>query len=159
MVLRNILFWILLFISPAIFGIKSDRGLKNITDSLRNEILKYTNDSARFKILCNYFWIYANSDLEGVKSVGEWAFNEIKNSKNLRALSDGYDIKGFIYRDEENYDSAFFYFGRALGSAKKVGYKTRIAWSYYHLGELNYLFGDFKSALDYMKYSVRYFTI
>jgi tetratricopeptide (TPR) repeat protein len=70
---------------------------------------------------------------------------------------DGYDIKGFIFRDEENYDSAFFYFERALESSMKIRYKSRIAWSYFHLGELNYLFGNFNDALNNMKYSVKYF--
>jgi len=151
-------FWVLFFISPGLSGANNNSGLNSDKDSLRNEVHKYTTDTTRFFILSNYFWKYANTDLERVKDIGEWAFNEIKNSKNLKALSDGYDVKGFIYRDEENYDSAFFYFGRALETAKKIGYKTRIAWSYYHLGELNYLFGDFNSALDYMKYSVSYFT-
>ena len=53
----------------------------------------------------NFFWRYANTDLERVKSIGYLAFKEIENSQNLKALSDGYDIKGFILRDEENSDS------------------------------------------------------
>lgn len=97
--------------------------------------------------------------MERVKSIGNRAYKEIKSSQNLKALSDGYDIKGFIFRDEENYDSAYFYFERALESAKRIGYKSRIAWSYYHLGELNYLFGNFNIALNNMKYAIKYISV
>jgi signal transduction histidine kinase/DNA-binding response OmpR family regulator len=149
---------IFVLISQGISGINDDSRVKTETDSLTNEIRKCNSDTARFVILSNFFWTYANSDLERVKSIGEWAFKEIKNSKNLKSLSDGYDIKGFIFRDEENYDSSYFYFEKALKTSEMIGYKIRIAWSYYHLGELNYLFGNFKTSLNYMKYAVKNFT-
>ena len=151
-------FWILFFISPGLCGANNDSGLNSDKDSLGNEVHKYTTDTTRFYILSNYFWKYANTDLEPVKSIGEWAYNEIKNSQNLKALSDGCDIKGFIFRDEENYDSSYYFFEKALESSKRIGYKVRIAWSYYHLGELDYLNGNFNIALNNMKYAVKYFN-
>jgi signal transduction histidine kinase/DNA-binding response OmpR family regulator len=138
-------------------AINSDPVSKTEIDSLRKEISKCTSDTARFTILYGYFWSYANKDLDHVKDIGEWAFNEIKNSKNLKALSDGYDIKGFILQDEENLDSALFYFERALELSVRIGYKSRMAWSYFHLGEINYLDGNFSIALSYMKSAIKYF--
>ena len=79
-------FWVLFFISPGLSGANNNSGLNSDKDSLRNEVHKYTTDTTRFFILSNYFWKYANTDLERVKDIGEWAFNEIKNSKNLKAL-------------------------------------------------------------------------
>jgi len=155
---RNILLWILLSISSTVFTTISGQNLNTERDSLINEVQKYPDDTTRFLIFSNFFWQFANTDLPRVKSIGQLAFKEIKNSHNIKALSDGYDIKGFILRDEENFDSAYFYFERALESSMKIGYKSRIAWSYYHLGELNYLFGDFNTALNNMKYAVKYFN-
>ena len=154
----KILFWILFSIFPSLLISINGQDLRKVRDSLNNEISKYSSDTSRFGILSNFFWKYANSDLERVKPVGEWAFNEIKYSHNLKLLSDGYDIKGFIFRDEESYDSALFYFERALESSMSIGYKSRIAWSYYHIGELNYLFGNFNAALDMMRLAVKYFN-
>jgi hypothetical protein len=146
---RNILYWILLSISTALCTTISGQNLNAERDSLINEVRRYFTDTTRFLVFSNFFWQYANTDLERVKYAGERAFKEIENSPNIKDLSDGYDIKGFIFRDEESYDSAFFYFERALKSSMSIGYKSRIAWSYYHLGELYYLFGNFSSAVGY----------
>lgn len=155
---HKILFWILLSIYPSLLPSINGQDLKRVRDSLIHEVSKCSSDTSRFAVVANFFWKYANSDLERVRPVGDWAFKVIKNSQNLKFLSDGYDIKGFIFRDEENYDSAFFYFEKALESSMKIGYKYRTAWSYFHLGELNYLFGNFSDAINKMKYSVKYFN-
>ena len=155
---RNSFVWMLLSLSPVLLTKLNGQKLNAEKDSLFNEVYKSKSDTVRFTILANFFWQYANTDLERVKYIGERAFKEIENSQNIKDLSDGYDIKGFILRDEENYDSAFFYFERALESSMKIKYKSRIAWSYYHIGELNYLFGNFSSALDKMRLAVRYFN-
>ena len=110
----NISLWIFVSISTGIFAAGADQKQVSDHDSLLNEVGKYSSDTSRFYVFSNYFWKYANKDLARVKAIGDLAFNEIKNSNHLKALSDGYDIKGFIFREEENFDSANFYFEKAL---------------------------------------------
>lgn len=76
---RNILFWILLSISPVVLTTISGQNLNAERDSLINEVLKYPADTARFLIFSNFFWQYANTDLPRVKSIGQLAFKEIKS--------------------------------------------------------------------------------
>jgi tetratricopeptide (TPR) repeat protein len=144
-------------ISTGIFAAGADQKQVSDRDSLLNEVGKYSSDTSRFYVFSNYFWEYANKDLDRVKAIGDLAFSEIKNSKHLKALSDGYDIKGFIFREEENFDSASFCFEKALEISLGIAYNSRIAWSYYHLGELNYLFGNYRTALGQMKTALKYF--
>jgi signal transduction histidine kinase/DNA-binding response OmpR family regulator len=130
--------------------------INNDSDSLKNIVDTCTSDTCRFKILINFFWTYAEKDLNRVKHIGEWAYNEIKNSNNLRALSDGYDVMGFILEKEKKYDSAYVLFIKALVISKKIGYNPRTGWSYYHLGIINDALGHTDSALIYLKILYRF---
>jgi len=121
------------------------------TDSLKAIVQKCTTDTAKFDVLYHFFWQYAEEDLDRVKPIGIWAYEIIKNSNNLRALSDGYDIKGVILEKEKIYDSAYFYFQKALVVSKKIGYHSRISWSYYHLGLINGALANTDSAVIYFK--------
>lgn len=58
---RNILFWILLCISPVVLTTISGQNLNAERDSLINEVRKYPADTARFLIFLNFFWQYANT--------------------------------------------------------------------------------------------------
>jgi signal transduction histidine kinase/DNA-binding response OmpR family regulator len=122
------------------------------TDSLRRIVQKCNSDTAKFDILYNYFWKYAETDLKRVRHLGTWAYEIIKNSGNLRALSDGYDMRGYILEMEKRYDSAYYFFRKALGTSKKIGYKSRMGWSYYHLGIINEAQGNTDSALYCLKF-------
>lgn len=131
----------------------------NDIDSLQYLVLKCSTDTCKFAILSNYFWQLSNADedIKLIKPIGEWAFEVIKNSQNLKALSDGYDIKGSLYEKEEKPDSAFYCFNTALKLSQKTGYKSRMAWSYFHLGLLNDALGHHEEAINQMRLSIRTF--
>jgi signal transduction histidine kinase/DNA-binding response OmpR family regulator len=131
--------------------------LQNETDSVFSTLDRCTIDTCRFQILSDFFWRYANYDLARVRQIGIRAFEEIRRSDNLRARSNGYDIKGVIYRDDDNLDSAYYCFTKALEYAKLVGFKFRIGWSYFHLGEIGYRTGNYTVALENMKNARKYF--
>ncbi len=120
------------------------------TDSLQSLVQNCTTDTCKFRILSDFFWLYGNYDLNRVKAIGEWAYREIEKSKNLKALSDGYDIRGFILESEKKYDSAYVFFLKALDISRKIGYHSRARWSYYHLGLIQAAQGNIDSALFYM---------
>jgi signal transduction histidine kinase/DNA-binding response OmpR family regulator len=141
---------LLLFISSNAYGLNNRPNYSEI-DSLKTLVQKCPTDTAKFKILYSFFWKYYDSEFNRAKPIGEWAYNEIKNSKNLKFLSDGYDIKGVILEKEQKYDSAYSYFLKALAISKKISYHSRISWSYYHLGLINEAFDRTDSTLYYYK--------
>jgi signal transduction histidine kinase/DNA-binding response OmpR family regulator len=118
----------------------------NETDSLKLLVQHCSTDTCRFRVFSDYFWLYANYDIKRVKEIGILAFNEIKNSRNLRSLADGYDIKGVMLESEKKYDSAKFYFNKALKTSEQAAYNSRIGWSYYHLGTIYARQGNMDSA-------------
>jgi signal transduction histidine kinase/CheY-like chemotaxis protein len=140
----------LMFFAVNTFGL-NDKSQQNETDSLKSLVQNCKTDTARFGILSNFFWQYSQTDFPRYKYIGEWAYNEIKNSKNLKALSDGYDIKGYILEKEHKYDSAYPCFLKALAISKKIGYHARTSWSYYHLGLIHEALGRTDSTLYYYK--------
>jgi signal transduction histidine kinase/DNA-binding response OmpR family regulator len=156
-IIQMLICFLILSISFNAYAVNIPQTPENQADSLNLLLKNCTTDTCRFNILSNYFWQYANTDLERVRTIGEQAFEEIKHSANLRALSDGYDIMGFILREDNWLDSAYFFFEKALEYSKAIGYKFRMAWSYYHLGEINYLFGNHIIALEDMKHAQKLF--
>lgn len=132
--------------------------LKNETDSLKSILSKCKTDTCKFDILSGLFWKKATTDLEPVKYIGQWAFQIIKNSQNPRALSDGYDIKAFLLQEEEKFDSAYYCFDKALKISKSIDYKFRMAWSYYHLGDLKATFNNQEGAIKDMKSAIQNFS-
>lgn len=156
--LRRVWIGIILFLSINTYAVNGNSNFRNETDSLKSLVQNCTSDTAKFKILYDYFWQYAVTDLSQVKNIGEWAYDIIKDSKNPRALSDGYDIKAFLVQNEEKFDSAFYYFNKALQISKNVNYKFRMAWSYYQLAFLKNTFNDQQGAVDDMKNALLYFS-
>jgi signal transduction histidine kinase/DNA-binding response OmpR family regulator len=146
---------ILLVFSGNTYGL-IDTSQQHEIDSLKTLVQNCNSDTAKFKILYRYFWQFGQTDILRVKHIGEWAYNEIRNSKNLKLLSDGYDIKGCILEKEQKYDSAYPYFLKALAISKKIGYQSRITWSYYHLGLIQKAFGRTDSTLYYFKTLIDY---
>jgi tetratricopeptide (TPR) repeat protein len=96
--------------------------------------------------------------LTGLNILPIGAFDIIKNSQNINALSDGYDLKGSLFQKEEKLDSAFYCFETALKLSKQTGYKSRMAWSYYHLAELSVPSGDLNAALINFKNAEKLFN-
>jgi signal transduction histidine kinase/DNA-binding response OmpR family regulator len=143
---------IILLLSPVnSFELFGKPQFNNELDSIQSLVQKCPTDTAKFKILYNFFWKHYDADFTRAKPIGEWAFNEIKNSKNLKLLSDGYDIKGVILLKEQKYDSAYPYFVKALSVSKKIRYNSRITWSIYHMGFIQKELGRYDSALYYYK--------
>lgn len=122
-----------------------------VIDSLKTLVSECNIDTCRFNILSNYFWTVATNNMDSVKFIGEWAYQEIKQSKSIRHLSDGLDIKGCLLEKEKKYDSAYILFQKSLVLAKSISYNPRISWSYYHLGLINENIGKNDSALFYYK--------
>ncbi len=120
-------------------------------DSIDLLVDQCITDTCRFRVLQSYFWLYASYDMNRVRSIGEQAYGEVRNSKNPQIRADGFDIKGFLYEKEEKYDSAAFFFHKALYLARKTGYDRRIRWSYYHLGLIYGAAGNPDSAVYYFK--------
>lgn len=164
--IRNILTkthnWLLLFfailtIIIAVNGYgQGVSAVKHDLDSLSILVNQCYVDTCRFRILYDYFWQYAGYDHERVRETGEWAYQEIKNSKNLRLLADGYDLKGFLLEKDKKYDSAFIYFRKALVLSQKTGYTSRMRWCYYHIALIHAAKGDSDSALYYYQTLHRY---
>jgi signal transduction histidine kinase/DNA-binding response OmpR family regulator len=148
---HNLLIFIIIFICVNVLAADPTQRSQKETDSLINLLQQNSVDTVRFNILRSYFWTYAIDDLPSVKHIGQLAYNEIKYSKNLRALSDGFDIKGVMLENENKYDSAYLLFSRALTISKKINYHSRTGWSYYHLGLINEKQGKIDSAFYYYK--------
>jgi signal transduction histidine kinase len=140
----------LLFLIINTYGLNNQSTQKEF-DSLNILVQKSPTDTAKFKILSNFFWLHGKTNFPRYNNIGEWAYNIIKDSKNQRFLSDGYDIKGYILEREKKYDSAYSYFAKALTISKKIGYHSRITWSYYHLGFIHQSLGRYDSAIYYYK--------
>ena len=120
-------------------------------DSLQQLLNECEIDTCRFNILLTYFWYYANANINRAKPIGEWAYREIRDSRNLKALSDGYDIKGVILESENKYDSAYILYRETLNISKQINYHARTGWSYYHLAIIHEAQGHADSALFYMR--------
>ena len=129
----------------------SDQSTQKEFDSLNILVQKSPTDTGKFAVLSNYFWLHGKTDFPRYNNIGEWAYHIIKDSKNQRFLSDGYDIKGCILEREQKYDSAYSYFAKALTISKKIGYHSRITWSYYHMGFIHQSLGRYDSAIYYYK--------
>lgn len=128
------------------------------TDSLRIAVMQCPSDTCKFTILSNFFWQNAYTKQNQVKRIGTWAYDIIRNSGNLKALSDGYDIKAQLMQDEKKYDSAFYFYEKALKVSQNIGYKSRIAWSFYSLANLKFMFNDYDGAIKNMKYAIQNFS-
>jgi signal transduction histidine kinase/DNA-binding response OmpR family regulator len=85
------------------------------------------------------------------KEMGLRAYDIINNSNNLKARSDGYDIRGNIYETEKKYDSAYIFYTKALNLSKIADHHFRTSWSLYKLGKLEILMGHPDSAIYYLK--------
>jgi len=149
--IRQYRFLILLFLSVNSLAETSIPKPDFAYDSLNAVLQNIETDTVKFEILRNYFWKYADTDFDRVKPIGEWAWREIEHSKNLKALSDGYDIKGCILEKESKYDSAYVFFLKALSISKQIGHHPRTGWSYYHLGKINESKGNLDSTFFYLK--------
>jgi signal transduction histidine kinase/DNA-binding response OmpR family regulator len=148
----------LMFLAINIYGI-SDKTNRKEFDSINILVQKCPTDTGRFAILHHYFWQLSNAGavINQTRPIGKWAFGIIKNSKNQKACSDGYDIKGYIFEKENKLDSAINCYETALAISSKIGYKVRIAWSYYHLSHLYDAFGKHYEAINLMKLSTKTF--
>jgi signal transduction histidine kinase/DNA-binding response OmpR family regulator len=132
----------------------NDKSQKHEIDSLKTLVQNCTTDTAKFKILYGFFWNNYYSDYNKAKPIGLWAYNEIKNSNNLKALTDGLDLMGCIYEKENKYDSAYPLYQKALRISKTIGYTKRTGWSYFHLGLIKKNKGDVDSAAYFYKKAI-----
>jgi signal transduction histidine kinase/DNA-binding response OmpR family regulator len=145
-----------LFLSVNSYSATSKSDPFTAIDSLKLLVQECPADTCKFAILCGYYWQNIEKNMPQVKHVGKWAYQEIKNSKNLKAFCDGLDILGCIFQSEKKYDSAYLVFQRTLAVSKSIGYHSRTGWSYYHLGIIQSALGRPDSALFYYKILVQF---
>ncbi|MGD2036058.1 MAG: tetratricopeptide repeat protein, partial [Bacteroidales bacterium] len=119
-------------------------------DSIRFIIDQKTTDTGKFYFLYRFTQnnISPVIDFDRYAFFGRWAYNEIKNSSDKKALSYGYDLLGRIYLQEGTFDSSGIFLTRALKTRKQTGNKQDIAWSYYNLARLDLEQGNIKEALN-----------
>jgi signal transduction histidine kinase/DNA-binding response OmpR family regulator len=139
-----------------VYSAKYELALKNQADSLKVLVDKCTTDTGKFAILSEYYWEYGLSQRPYIKNIGLWAYDIVKNSDNLKARSNGYDIKANIFLNEQKYDSAYPLFLEALVISKKMGFNLRIGWSLHNLGLINKNVGRNDSSLYYFKTLVNF---
>jgi len=131
---------------------------KNASDSIMQLVDQCPTDNEKLKILSDFFWKYAYDSIDFVRQIGYSAFEIIKNSDDIEAKTGGYLIKSFIYKWDLKYDSAEYYFNTTLQFAKIKNNQSVLATCYYYLGEINYITGNFDSALLYFKNATKYIS-
>lgn len=146
-----ILLIISIFSPVGSFAANSDSPLQDNIDSLKAVVSKCPTDTGKFSILINFYWQHRATERTRIKEIGLWAYEIAKYSDNLWMRSDANDVRGVLYFDELQYDSASTYFLKALNISKKIDYPNRTRWSLLNLAHLNKSLGQTDSALFYFK--------
>jgi len=83
------------------------------------------------------------------------ALHLIKNSEKDTLLPKAYYLLGYAHYNQNNYDSANFYFSKSLAHSRKQNIRTREALALNRLGNTFQLMGSYDKALNYYQQALQ----
>ena len=150
--MKNTFTFLLFFYTLIVYSQKNKRDIDSIERIIKTSTDKDRILSEKAALVTE---LYSQGEQEKSESLYKDAFKEASALNSQMGLGALYHARGNLFYYQSNFDSALFYFEKALVIRKKIKDDVGILKTTGNIGSIYYLFGDHKKALIYYEEALK----